>query len=167
VCEPVVAGQEVVRPGDAALRHLRALQTGLCHPALHDAHAQRAVDVALEAAAAAVERERQRMQRLFRGQPEDPRCRCCRREHDDDAGRIEPVVLRLAQVESRAELGACDQRGQELRAGAAAGELGGGQRRRNNAAPMCGPGAIASQKSRARHIVAFNCAAATAGRRSP
>ena len=37
----------------------------------------------------------------------------------------------------------------------------------NNAAPMCGPGAIASQKSSARHIVAFNCAAATAGSRSP
>ena len=62
----VDAVEEVRRPGDAVLRHLRTFDAGLRHPALDHAHRQRAVDVALEAAAAAVERQAQRVQRLPR-----------------------------------------------------------------------------------------------------
>ena len=57
----IEAAQEVRRPGDAVLGHLRTFDAGLRHPALDHAHRQAAVDVALEAAAAAVEGQAQRM----------------------------------------------------------------------------------------------------------
>ena len=124
----VVAGQELVRPGDAQRGHLRAFDRCLRDPALHDANAQRAVDMALEAAAAAVEGQRQRLQRLRGRELQDARCGCGGTEHDADASRIKPVVLCLAQVEAAGQLGTGHQRGQEHRAAATADQFGGGQR---------------------------------------
>ena len=119
VRETVVTAEEVDRPGNASAGHLRALHAGLRHPSLNDAHAERPIDVALEAAATAVEGQGQRVQRLLGREPQDARRSGGGGEHDDDAGRVEPVVLRLAQVEARAELCTGNQGGHELGAGAA------------------------------------------------
>ena len=127
---PVMTGEEILRPGDAARGHPRALHPGLGHPALQDTHAERAVDMALEAATAAVECQRQRMQCLPRVETQHACGGCSGRKHHRHPGRIEAVVLRLAQIETRADLGPGGQRRKEVGPGTSAGQLGGGQRRR-------------------------------------
>lgn len=91
----VQAGDELLRPGETALRHLRADHAGLGHPALDVCTASEPSMLLWKPPPQRWKAEGQRMQGLPRRQLQDARGRRGGREDHRDARRVEAVVLRF------------------------------------------------------------------------